>query len=120
MTKVQMIPIDKIRVLNARARAKSKFREIAANISHVGLKKPITVSPRGEGGGEFDLVCGQGRLEAYIAGGESEIPALVVEMPLHDRYLRSLVENLARRSQAPVELAREMLVLKKRGYSVSE
>lgn len=51
------------------------------NISAVGLKKPITVAcgkPGDDGGGEtFDLVCGQGRLEAFIALGQKEVPALV-------------------------------------------
>src|SRR5262249_40177519 len=115
MTTVQMIPIAKIHVLNARSRNKAKFREIVTNISTVGLKKPITVSPRGEGSDGYDLVCGQGRLEAYIARGETEIPALVVDVPVADRYLRSLVENLARRARTPVEMARDMLALKKRG-----
>ena len=34
----QMIPIHKIHVLNPRARNKVKFREIAANITEIGLK----------------------------------------------------------------------------------
>ena len=71
MTSVQLVPIDKIRVINLRSRNKTKFREIVENISKVGLKKPITVSRRdGEDG--FDLVCGQGRLEAFVACMESE------------------------------------------------
>lgn len=49
----------------------------------------LTVSRRsGEEG--FDLVCGQGRLEAYQACGAKEIPALIVDIPLEDRLLRSL------------------------------
>ena len=46
MTSVQLVPIDKIRVINLRSRNKTKFREIVENISKVGLKKPITVSRR--------------------------------------------------------------------------
>ncbi len=118
MTRVQMIPMAKVHVLNARLRNKIKFQEIVANISNVGLKKPITVSRRGDG--DYDLVCGQGRFEAYAAHGETEIPALVIDVPLEDRYLRSLVENLARRARTPVEMAREMLVLKERGHSNAE
>jgi ParB family transcriptional regulator, chromosome partitioning protein len=115
---VQMIVISKIRVLNARVRNKTKFQEIVGNISAVGLKKPITVSPRGEGEDGYDLVCGQGRLEAYAALGQTEVPALVVDVPLHDRYIMSLVENLARRARTNLELAREIQTLKERGYSV--
>lgn len=120
MNKVEMIPISKIRVLNARARNKAKFREIIDSISKVGLKKPVTVSPREDGVDGYDLVCGQGRLEVYAAKGEVAIPALVVDMSLHDRYLRSLVENLARRTPTPLEMARRILSLKEGGYSQKE
>ena len=65
MSSVQLVPINKIRVLNPRARNKAKFSEIVTNVSKVGLKRPITVCPRAGSGGEYDLVCGQGRLEAF-------------------------------------------------------
>jgi ParB family chromosome partitioning protein len=117
---VQMIPIAKIRVINPRARSKAKFREILDNMSKVGLKMPITVSRRGEGDDGYDLVCGQGRLEGFIAGGATEIPALVVDIPLEQRLLRSLVENLARRTRTPIELARDVQALKERGYSTAK
>jgi ParB family chromosome partitioning protein len=112
----QLIPIQKIHVINARSRNKAKFREIVENIVKVGLKKPITVSRR-DGDDGFDLVCGQGRLEAFIACGATEIPALVVDIPLEDRLLRSLVENLTRRTPSTIELARELVVLRDRGHS---
>ena len=44
MSTVCMVSISKSHVLNSRARNKYKFQEIVANISKVGLKKPITVS----------------------------------------------------------------------------
>ncbi len=116
MNDVQLVPIEKIRVINARSRNKTKFREIIENISKVGLKKPITVSRRGRDE-EFDLVCGQGRLEAFIACGAHEIPAIVVDIPLEDRLLRSLVENLTRRTPSGLELARNVVTLKERGHS---
>lgn len=118
MSDVQLVPIQKIRVINARSRNKAKFREIVENIATVGLKKPITVSRR-EGEEGFDLVCGQGRLEAFIACGAKEIPAVVVELGLEDRLLCSLVENLTRRMPTGVELARDLASLKERGHSLS-
>jgi ParB family chromosome partitioning protein len=118
-TSVQMVPIDKIRVINARSRNKGKFREIVENISRVGLKKPITVSCH-EGAEGFDLVCGQGRLEAFVARGANEIPAIVVDISLEDRLLRSLVENLTRRTPSGVEMARDLTSLKERGHSHAE
>jgi len=116
MISVQLIPIQEIHVLNARTRNKAKFREIVDNIAKVGLKKPITVSRR-SGEAAFDLVCGQGRLEAFIACGATEIPAVVVDLPLEDRLLRSLVENLTRRTPSSLELARDIAALKQRGHS---
>lgn len=118
MTTVQLVPIDMIRVINARGRSKGKFREIVENIAKIGLKKPITVSRR-EGDNGFDLVCGQGRLEAYIAYGAREIPAVVVDIPLEDRLLCSLVENLTRRTPSCLELARDLAGLRARGHSLS-
>jgi ParB family chromosome partitioning protein len=119
---VQMISIEQINVLNPRSRNKVTFQGIVANISNIGLKKPITVARRAQplDGKIYDLVCGQGRLEAYIALGQTEIPALIEEATREDCFLMSLIENLARRAQNPVELLREISNLKNRGYNVSE
>jgi len=116
---VEMVPINKIRVINSRTRNKAKFHEIRENIAKVGLKKPITISRRKEDDC-FDLVCGQGRLEAYQACGATEIPAIVVDIPLEERLLRSLVENLTRRTPTGVELARDLIALRERGHSQAD
>ena len=57
---------------------------------------PITVSLRENepAGPKYDLVCGQGRMEAFIALGHLEIPAIVVEISKEERLIRSLVENM--------------------------
>lgn len=119
---VQMIPIEQINVLNPRSRNKLIFQGIVSNISNIGLKKPITIARRSQpvDGKLYDLVCGQGRLEAYIALGQTEIPALIEEATREDCFLMSLIENLARRAQNPVELLREISNLKNRGYNSSE
>ena len=66
-----MIPIDRITVINPRVRNKKIFKEIISNIAELGLKKPITVTRRDDTDGpRYDLVCGQGRLEAYQALGQ--------------------------------------------------
>jgi len=118
-TNVQLVPTDKIRILNARSRSKTKHREITENIAQVGLKTPITVNRRADGDG-FDLVCGQGRLQAYIASGATEIPAMVVELSLVECLLRSLVENLTRRTPSGVEMARDLIRMKERGQNHAE
>jgi len=76
-SEVRMIPVDRIDVLNPRDRNKRVFDEIVGNIKAIGLKKPITVTPRaGDDGTErFLLVCGEGRLNAFRSLGEAMIPA---------------------------------------------
>ena len=120
---VQMIPIDEIWILNPRHRERKKFDTIVQSIKDLGLKKPIQVSLRAKDeakGPGYDLVCGQGRMEAFTALGYKEIPAIVVEISKEDRLLRSLVENIARRNPAPMELIDEIERLKNRGHSLSE
>ena len=120
MTTVQMVPISQIRLLNPRARGKAKFSEIVNNIAAVGLKKPITVAPREEEPGTYDLVCGQGRLEAYQSLGQTEVPALVRNVPKHDRYIMSLVENVARCRTTSMALVRELRSMRDRGYTQAQ
>src|SRR6267142_5289050 len=92
---VQMIPVGAITVLNPRSRNKRVFQDLVTSISHLGLKKPITVAERRDRSG-YDLVCGQGRLEAFTELGQNEIPAIVIEASHDECFVMSLVENLAR------------------------
>jgi ParB family transcriptional regulator, chromosome partitioning protein len=120
--KIQMIPVKNIRVLNPRVRNGNKFTQIVNNISNIGLKRPITVSHYKSHENEdfYDLVCGQGRLEAFIVLKQKEIPAIVINVPKEDCFLMSLVENLARRRHMSIELVREIRNLKDRGYKFKE
>jgi ParB family chromosome partitioning protein len=115
---VELIPIERITVINPRVRNKKIFKEIISSIAEIGLKKPITVTCRDEiDGARYDLVCGQGRLEAYQVLGQSEIPALVVEADTEDCMVMSLVENLARRQHRAIDLLHDIQGLKQRGYN---
>ena len=119
--RVEMIPIEQIRVLNPRFRNKKKFQLIVDNIRNLGLKRPITVSPtKTNGDKRYDLVCGQGRLEAYVALGQEHIPAMIVNVSEEDCFLMSLVENLARRQHFSIELVRQISSLKERGYTSAQ
>ena len=96
----QMIPVRSIRIANPRVRERRKFEQIVRSIADQGLKRPITVTeakPGADGQPAYDLVCGQGRLEAFIALGQAEIPAFVRRMSKTDGLVASLVENIARR-----------------------
>jgi ParB family transcriptional regulator, chromosome partitioning protein len=115
---IELLPIANISVPNPRTRNKVVFDLIVANISEVGLKKPITVCRRAAADGEdpkYDLVCGQGRLEACLALGETRIPAVVVEATKEQQYLMSLVENIARRPPSNRDLLREIKAMTGRG-----
>jgi ParB family chromosome partitioning protein len=115
---VEMISIDRITVINPRVRNKKIFKQITSNIAELGLKRPITVTRREDTDGpRYDLICGQGRLEAYQVLGQREIPALVVEADTEDCLVMSLVENLARRQHRAIDLLHDIEGLKRRGYS---
>ena len=75
-----LIPVKSVRVANPRVRDRRKFELIVRSIAEQGLKRPITVTeakPGADGEPAYDLVCGQGRLEAFMSLGETEIPAFV-------------------------------------------
>ena len=119
---LELIPIADIRILNPRARNQRNFNEIVKSIAQVGLKRPITVSPRLSDGDlfKYDLVCGQGRIEAFLQLGQTEIPAMLVEAEESDCLVMSLVENCARRQHRAIDLLEDINTLRKRGYDDRE
>ncbi|MBD3731115.1 MAG: ParB N-terminal domain-containing protein [Sphingopyxis sp.] len=119
--RVEMIPIDRITIVNPRLRSKKIFKGIVENIAEIGLKRPITVTSRqGADGPLYDLVCGQGRLEAFRELGQSEVPALIVSADTEDCMVASLVENCARRQHQAVDLLQDIVGMRERGYSDNE
>lgn len=118
---IEIIPISSINVPNPRARNRKVFKEIVSSIAALGLKRPITVRRRAEGTSvQYDVVCGQGRLEAYQALGQREIPAIVVDASNEDSAIMSLVENCARRQHRSIDLLRDIEGLRERGYDFDE
>ena len=118
-----LVPVDAITVLNPRERNSKVFEEITRNIGAIGLKRPITVALRDnsqDSEPHYELVCGQGRLEAFKALGQSEIPAIVINASREDCLVMSLVENLARRQHHSLDLLRDVKRLKEKGYSIAE
>jgi len=70
---IVFIPIAEIRIANPRTRNRIKWQLVVQSIATVGLKRPITVAMRSDpdsDGRRYDLVCGQGRMEAFV-----ELPA---------------------------------------------
>ena len=116
------VKVADVFVSNPRKRQQREFAELVESISSIGLKRPITVCVEGKSGqgNRYNLVCGEGRLEAFKLLGQSTIPAVVIDVPEDERFLRGLVENIARRAIQPHELLRDILQLRKRGHSASE
>lgn len=118
---IEVIPVGAIDVVNPRARNRRIFKEIVTSVAELGLKRPITVK-RKEAGSEsrFDLVCGQGRLEAYQALGQREIPAIIIDATNEDSAIMSLVENCARRQHRAIDLLHDIEGLRQRGYEYDD
>jgi ParB family chromosome partitioning protein len=115
---IELIALEKINVLNPRTRDAKKHREIVENIEAVGLKRPVTVRRRTDTTDfEFDLVCGEGRLEAFRVLGVPEIPAVIINADESHCLVMSLVENIARRQHRPIDVMYEVGTLHQRGYT---
>jgi ParB family chromosome partitioning protein len=119
MTTIHSLPVDKINVPNPRSRNETVFKSIVDSIRGLGLKRPITVTQRAPApdGTEYDLVCGEGRLKAFKALGQTTIPSIIIGVDPAERILMGLVENVARRRPSNMELLREITSLKARGYT---
>ncbi|SHG56423.1 plasmid partitioning protein RepB C-terminal domain-containing protein [Bradyrhizobium erythrophlei] len=118
---IEIIPVNAIDVVNPRVRNRRIFKEIVTSVAELGLKRPITVKRKQlEGEQRYDLVCGQGRLEAYQSLGQREIPAIVVSASDEDSAIMSLVENCARRQHRAIDLLHDIEGLKSRGYEFEE
>lgn len=120
-SEIKMIPIEQINILNPRVRNQKIFLDIATNMTKVGLKRPITVTPcrSGAEGKDYDLICGQGRIEAFMACGQKQIPAIVIDASEEQALIMSLVENLARRQHRAFDLLQGIEILIKQGYDAN-
>jgi ParB family transcriptional regulator, chromosome partitioning protein len=119
--RVEMIPVERITVVNPRLRNQKVFSGIVENIADIGLKRPITVTRRqGEDGSLYNLVCAQGRLEAFKQLEQAEVPALIVTADFEDCLVASIVENCARRHHHAIDLLQDITGMRKRGYSDNE
>lgn len=121
-THVEMVPIDKVTVLNSRTRNRKQHRGFVENIDAIGLKRPMTARrrPCPDGSYRYEVVCGEGRLEALKALGQTTVPVVLVDGSEADCLVMSLVENVARRSHRPIDLMQEIGSLRSRGHSDTE
>lgn len=122
VSEIQIIAIEQIEVLNPRDRNVHTFNNIVENIKNIGLKKPITVTPRTQldGSQKYLLICGEGRLKAFKSLNEKTIPAIIVHVSDEDAFIMSLAENMARRQARTMELLAGIEQLQVQGYGKEE
>ena len=105
----RMVPVDKIQVVNSRAREKKQFEENVRSIDEVGLYKPILVNKRNlQATGMYELICGEGRLLAHMQLGKTHIKADIWDVDEDQAHLMTLGENIARTPPQTIEFARAL------------
>ena len=117
----EMVPVDKIKVINSRRRDEEQFKMNVQSIDAVGLLKPILVNDKFlASSGRYELICGEGRLIAHKRLGAEEIKAEVMTCSRKEAYLLSLIENLARSRPGTMEFARALKQMHDQGWSYKE
>ncbi len=117
----EMIPIDKIRVMNSRTRDEGQFALNVQSIDAIGQIKDIRVNDKFLAkDGVYELICGEGRLIAHRRLGRTHIRAEVVTCSRKQAHLESLVENLARTRPGTMYFARELKALHDEGWDYDQ
>jgi ParB family transcriptional regulator, chromosome partitioning protein len=117
----EMIPVDKIRVINSRSRDETQFALNVQSIEAIGQIKDIRVNDKFLAkDGQYELICGEGRLIAQKRLGRTHVRAEVVTCTRKQAYLESLVENLARSRAGTMEFARELKKLHEEGWDYNQ
>ena len=115
------IPIDSIKVINSRNRDMEKFKDNVRSIKNVGQYKPIIINKRRlTKTGFYELVCGEGRLNAHRQLGKTLIRAEVVDIPPKLAHLMTLGENIARNPMATSEFAMILGQMRDEGMHLEE
>jgi len=101
------IPTDEVKFFVRRSRAPGAYSRLKQSIKEVGLHQPIHVRDirqwfasdrkRPDGGlYSYELICGQGRLQAFRELEMPTIPAIIVDVPEQEIVGRFLAENVIR------------------------
>lgn len=99
---------------------KTDLYELMGSLKRDGLLQPVGV--RSLGGGKYEAIFGNRRIQAAIKLGWAEIDAHVMDEVSGDNDLEilSLIENLKRVNTSVGEDGRMFLLLKDRGMSIHE
>src|SRR5262245_48230105 len=86
----EIIPIDKIKVINSRTRDEAQFALNVQSIEANGQLKDIRVNDKFlDRDGLYELICGEGRLIAQKRLGQTHVPAEIVTCTRKQAYLES-------------------------------
>src|SRR5438552_15341365 len=115
---ITMVPVEEIKFFVRRSRAAAPYSRLKDSIKEMGLKIPIIVRdisslPRverrrqdGSGGTyRYELICGQGRLQAFRELQIDKIPAVIHDVAEAEIVGRFLAENVMRKKLSWVEKA---------------
>lgn len=106
---ILQIPVEDIKFFVRRSRGETAYARLKQSIKEVGLKTPIGVReitdrtkskrrrPSKNGLYNYELVYGQGRLQAFRDLDIPEIPAVIVDVSEQEIVGRFLAENTMRR-----------------------
>lgn len=113
----ERIPIEQIKVINSRKRDDEQFKLNVQSIQSIGMQMPVRVNDKFlEASGFYELICGEGRVNAHIELKLATIEAEIVTCSRKQAYLESLVENIARGAPGTMEFAREIKRLHDEGW----
>lgn len=107
-TTITQIPVAEIKPFISRARPRAPFERLKESIRELGLKVPVQVRPlsKRQGQYKYELIAGQGRVQAHKELRRDTIPALILDVPAAEVAGRFLSENVMRRKLSWHEKAR--------------
>ncbi len=78
--------------------------DLASNIDQLGLLQPITVRISPTKNGEYELIAGERRLQAFKQLGKSHIPAIVSSADDQQMFEWAISENESRKNLTDYEI----------------
>ena len=114
------IPLDQLRPNGSQPRQsfdEGALADLAANMREVGQLQPIVVRPVNGG---YQIVAGERRWRAARKLGWPDLEAVVTETDDDRALVMAVAENAARENLNPIEEARALGELQKRGFSTTD
>lgn len=87
---------------NMTSQRQSRFDELVASITAVGILEPLVVRPAGDG---FEIIAGERRYRAATISGLTELPCMIRTASDIEAFDLMVIENLQRDDLTPFETA---------------